>query len=520
MTVKFNNKNYKKNGRNGLSLRDLCFDIFQQYLKQNTQLNYIEVQNVFNEYHCNNNFVVLSQQDWEQKTNNLRNRYFEPIDYNSEKLYFTTQWGNNGGACDNINKIINFAQVQGYNIEILEDSVQSKSPAKNKNVNIKNIILYGAPGVGKTHNYKRLISMIEDCKSQQEIFSNISANKEVDDEYDNTFQNIKDDKRVEFVTFHQSYSYEDFIEGFRPTEKDTIELEDGIFKRLSINALNQIREVENKHITFEDAFDILRTQYIDEELEQLYTVRHNEILINNFQDRSMQVKSKDAKNWQYIKKSDLETVVHAILNNTVVKPVDIKKLNVKKDTISLAGYYFPIGTKIAEIIKENKIDVETEKNFYIVIDEINRGNISKIFGELITLIEEDKRDKYEVTLPYSKEKFKIPSNLYIIATMNSTDKSIATIDIALRRRFTFLKMKPNLELVENPEAKELMEKLNTYIQDKLGEDYMLGHSYFMGDDVDLKFIKEYKIKPLLEEYFYSDDKTPDEIIIEALEYKE
>ena len=100
--------------------------------------------------------------------------------------------------------------------------------------------------------------------------------------------------------------------------------------------------------------------------------------------------------------------------------------------------------------------------------------------------------------------------------MNSTDKSIATIDLALRRRFTFLKMKPNLELVENIEAKELMNKLNEYIGDKdnLGEDYMLGHSYFMNvkNNDDLNFIKEYKIKPLLEEYFYADDLKLDEVL--------
>jgi 5-methylcytosine-specific restriction protein B len=167
-----------------------------------------------------------------------------------------------------------------------------------------------------------------------------------------------------------------------------------------------------------------------------------------------------------------------------------------------------------KIGKEKKIEKVEEKNFYIVIDEINRGNISKIFGELITLIEEEKRNKYEITLPYSKEPFKVPSNLYIIATMNSTDKSIATIDIALRRRFTFLKMRPNLELVSDKKAKEFMQILNQYIAKKLGEDYMLGHSYFMGD-IDLDFVKEYKIKPLLEEYFYADEKSPDKIISAA-----
>ncbi len=270
-------------------------------------------------------------------------------------------------------------------------------------IQIKNIILYGAPGVGKTHNYQRIISMIENGDSEKDIFDTITNNEDKNKvELDrDIFQTIKNDKRVEFITFHQSYSYEDFIEGFRPTKKG-IKLKKGIFNIISKKALKQ-----------------------------------------------------------------------------------------------------------------------PTKNFYIVIDEINRGNISKIFGELITLIEEDKRDIYEVTLPYSKELFKIPSNLYIIATMNSTDKSIATIDIALRRRFTFLKMKPNLELVEDEEARNFMDKLNQYIEkSSLGEDYKLGHSYFMGKDIDLEFIKEYKIKPLLEEYFYAEDKTPDDIIKKALEYRE
>ncbi|OCL83096.1 5-methylcytosine-specific restriction enzyme B [Arcobacter porcinus] len=253
---------------------------------------------------------------------------------------------------------------------------------------IKNLMLYGAPGVGKTHNYKRLISMIENGENEKTIFDAISKN-EITNNFDNSiFETIKNEKRVEFVTFHQSYSYEDFIEGFRPQEDGSIKLEDGIFKKIC-----------------EDA---------------------------------------------------------------------------------------------------NK---EKQKNFYIVIDEINRGNISKIFGELITLIEEDKRDDYEVTLPYSKEKFKIPSNLYIIATMNSTDKSIAIIDIALRRRFTFLKMKPNLNLVKYENAQKLMEKLNKHISNAISEDYALGHSYFMKieDENNLEFVKEYKIKPLLEEYFYGDE---------------
>jgi len=107
---------------------------------------------------------------------------------------------------------------------------------EDKNIlNIKNIILYGAPGIGKTHNYQNLISMIEEGKSQKEIFDSISQNTKVSLN-DEIFQTIQDERRVEFVTFHQSYSYEDFIEGFRPNENGNIKLEDGIFKKLCDDA--------------------------------------------------------------------------------------------------------------------------------------------------------------------------------------------------------------------------------------------------------------------------------------------
>ena len=393
----------------------------------------------------------------------------------------------------------------------------NENSPKYHNLNIKNIILYGPPGVGKTHNYQKLISMIEEGKTQKEIFESISKN-EHSDQNSEIFKIIKDEKRVEFVTFHQSYSYEDFIEGFRPNEDGDIKLEDGIFKQLSNNAINQIKKVYNRTISFEDAFEILRMQYIANELKELQTVRGNKIVIGSFEEKFIQVKSENGANWFNIKKNDLETVTNGVVLKEIQKPTDVKKQNVKKDTIALAGYYFPIANKLVEIMSQNKVEEEQEKNFYIVIDEVNRGNISKIFGELITLIEEDKRDTYEVTLPYSKEKFKVPSNLYIIATMNSTDKSIATVDIALRRRFTFLKMAPKPELVMYLDARKVMEHINSYIGEKLNDDYRLGHSYFMKiqNDEDLEFVKEYKIKPLLEEYFYADEKNADDILKEAL----
>ena len=267
---------------------------------------------------------------------------------------------------------------------------EGQNPLPSPENKIKNILLYGSPGVGKTHNTKKLIGLIEDGESEKEIFETIK-NNELNDVVD--IDDIKD--RVKSITFHQSFGYEDFIEGFRPNENGDINLQDGVFKTICDDA-----------------------------------------------------------------------------------------------------------------------DNNRDSNYYLVIDEINRGNISKIFGELITLIEEDKRDTLEVTLPYSKKPFKIPSNLYIIGTMNSTDKSIALIDIALRRRFTFLKMEPNLDLVDNVKAKNIMKQLNEKITETLGVDYVLGHSYFMKieNDDDLDFVLEYKIKPLLEEYFYGDQQGLESIM--------
>jgi 5-methylcytosine-specific restriction protein B len=277
-----------------------------------------------------------------------------------------------------------FQSVLKRVLKIDKNITANKWEAKMINYKTKNTILYGVPGVGKTHNVKNIISMYESGINEKEIFAKIEKNIEFSDDVE-----LPND-RVEFITFHQSFAYEDFIEGFRPDDSGKIILQDGIFKNICD-------------------------------------------------------KARDDK----------------------------------------------------------------ENNYYLVIDEINRGNISKIFGELITLIEEDKREVFEVKLPYSKEPFSIPKNLFIIATMNSTDKSIALIDIALRRRFIFLKLKPNLELIKWEKARELLKKLN----ESLDSERVIGHSYFMDvtNQEDLEFVLRYKITPLLEEYFYGDENKLDEI---------
>lgn len=386
----------------------------------------------------------------------------------------------------------------------------------------KNIILYGAPGVGKTYNYKRLVSLMEEGKSEKEIFEIIEKNEIVSSEYDTTFSKIKDENRVEFITFHQSYSYEDFIEGFRPNENGNIDIDDGIFKSFveiaAKNMDNSKIDLKNDAINLDEL--ILKfTNYVQDSLDNKEEFKlDKKVTIEAINNKNAFLLGGSIKSPQRLALDIIQRDYENFRNKVITKYEDIKPTRESKSLYhGNARYYFMLYKKIYEFEKslkylEIKKHKEEQKNYYLVIDEINRGNISKIFGELITLIEEDKRDTYEVTLPYSKERFKIPSNLFIIATMNSTDKSIATIDIALRRRFTFLKMKPNAKLVENKEAKEFMEKANVYIREKLGEDYQLGHSYFMGNDIE--FVKKYKIKPLLEEYFYAEDKSVDEILEE------
>ena len=172
-----------------------------------------------------------------------------------------------------------------------------------------------------------------------------------------------------------------------------------------------------------------------------------------------------------------------------------------------------------KIVNQAKEDLDN--NYAIFIDEINRGNISSIFGELITLIEEDKRLDEEnyipVKLPYSGEDFGVPPNLYIFGTMNTADRSVEALDTALRRRFSFSEMNPKPKKLSDPNFKcdginleKMLESINLRIEKLLDKDYRIGHSYFMNIEnrrnplAELKVIFKNKILPLLQEYFYGD----------------
>ena len=168
-----------------------------------------------------------------------------------------------------------------------------------------------------------------------------------------------------------------------------------------------------------------------------------------------------------------------------------------------------IFKRIAEAAKEKK-----DKQFVLIIDEINRGNIAKIFGELITLIEDSRRlgadDETKVSLPYSNELFGVPNNLYLIGTMNTADRSIQLLDTALRRRFDFVEMMPKPEFisdnVEGVNCKRMLEEMNKRITTLLDREHQIGHTYLLGVDTmeKLSYAFQNKIFPLLQEYFFDD----------------
>lgn len=378
-------------------------------------------------------------------------------------------------------------------IEELNNCEQESSNDKNMSLNQ---ILYGPPGTGKTYNTIN--------KSLELIGESIEGKSR--NEVKDIFEKKVKEGQIVFTTFHQNMSYEDFIEGIKPITVDNkviYKIEKGIFKNLCIKA-SEKKTSKN--------FDESYSRFVEDVLAKgsivLETPIHKKkfkVIINSNETAVAIPETEKGTNMGVTKEMSKDYVING---------------NIKD--------WKPYTTAIGEYIKkEYHVDIEdtdnSNKNFVLIIDEINRGNVSKIFGELITLIEESKRtgrpEAITAILPYSKEEFSVPENVYILGTMNTADRSVEALDTALRRRFDFVEMMPKYDLIGEEDhekyflneifAFDILETINKRIEVLLGRDHLIGHSFFLldeGETIENKLkVAFYKnIIPLLQEYFYGD----------------
>ena len=356
-----------------------------------------------------------------------------------------------------------------------------------------NTILYGPPGTGKTYNtVLRAAEIIENRKI---------------DSYDEALEIFKANlhDQIEFITFHQNYSYEDFIQGLRPDiENDkelTFERKDGVFKVISDRALKNITSSEQPPVakkTFEETFNEFVNPLVEGEVEEIEVkMKKVSYFITAITNKSIEFRKTSGG------------TEHTLSISTLRKMYDAESV---LDIQGLSSYYSPLLDELLKIGRDSsgKKEIVQKKNYVIIIDEINRANISRVFGELITLIEPDKRSHgtipLETRLP-SGDPFIVPSNLFIIGTMNTADKSIALLDIALRRRFEFESMYPKYEIAgQEIYDVEILQKINEQIIKSKGHDFQIGHAYFMGENNDLVQRMNKKVIPLLLEYYMNDEK--------------
>ncbi|HEQ3581385.1 TPA: AAA family ATPase [Campylobacter coli] len=400
--------------------------------------------------------------------------------------------------------------------KIIKDGNMLKSTLLNQ-------ILYGSPGTGKTYHTidKALEILGENLKSRDE-------KKAKFDEY------VKNGQIV-FITFHQSYGYEEFVEGIKPMMSNgansrelKYEIKDGVFKDICNKALENY---ENSNLNTEELREKIKLREKVEKFlnrlletnEPISKTKGGNFFINSFNNNTIEIYSEDVERFDGIFKLSLSTFITLLKSNIEFNSaVEMFKKVFDRDYADRTHtYYFNLVNKFKEYEKQavlktedNKISSNSLNSYIIIIDEINRGNVSKIFGELITLIEPSKRigesEELKVTLPYSGKKFGVPKNVYILGTMNTADRSITSLDTALRRRFEFVEMIPDVSKLsdncEGVDLQKLLEAINTRIEYLLDREKTIGHAFFIGVEnlEDLKKVFQNKIIPLLQEYFYND----------------
>lgn len=445
----------------------------------------------------------------------------------------------------------------------------------------ENIILYGAPGTGKTYETKELAVRL--CGEP------VSRNRV---KLTDTYKKLIADGRIEFVTFHQSVSYEDFVEGLQPviasSEADEsssigfhLKVESGVFRRLADRATRNLMLSLNA-----GSISISKRQISRLSFDGRSDLDHNDIFDKSIKDECifLNIYDQEFGDKRYRELPDIRSYVGRVfgdsldsidINNRIVELdyfrncaeigdiVVVPKDETKFQAIGviIGEYKFvsdapdhlyhqrevkwcwvdkrgkpvdgifnrefsPVhsfhslsdsivdANEIERLINSHRFPIkEKEKNFVIIIDEINRANISKVFGELISLIEIDKRvgksNEIFATLPYSGDRFGVPKNLHIIGTMNSADRSTALIDTALRRRFSFRELlpKPNLlSTVDGIDLKKVLTIINERIEYLYDREHRIGHAYFMkcSSKKEIDDVMRYRIIPLLSDYFLDD----------------
>lgn len=397
----------------------------------------------------------------------------------------------------------------------------------------KNTILYGPPGTGKTYQTVNYAVAIIEGKSLKDIQA------ENHEEVLKRYQQYRQDGRIEFTTFHQSFGYEDFIEGIRPKFFDEneeeageiqYEITKGIFKAFCLKAQIPIADAKQSPYGFSDTPSVWKVslggtgghplrnycmqndcirigwdEYGETVTDETNYFVGGKYVLNAFLNRMQlgdivlscySARTIDAigvitgdpewlPNEDHYKRS---RKVNWLLKG---KKIDIEEFQLSRSLVQSTVYQ--LDTTAAEVIKVLEKNgfapttaVET-KPYVFIIDEINRGNISKIFGELITLIEPSKRlgqsEGLQVRLPYSQKLFGIPDNVYLLGTMNTADRSIAMLDIALRRRFSFVEIMPDSGVlygveVEGISISGLLTTLNRRIEVLFDREHTLGHAFF------------------------------------------
>ena len=431
-----------------------------------------------------------------------------------------------------------------------------------------NQILFGPPGTGKTYNtINKALEIINDEEEKNLDWSDRKAIKA-------QFEKRMNEEQIVFTTFHQSMSYEDFIEGIKPIEPKqegqavNYKVVDGIFKKACAMAAYNCYKLFTKSKTqpdkysFDDLYEafieFIKGQIIQQNPPTYKTLRGRDVEVKEINSNDSiiaRAKNSIANSSAPLTKENIQKLYDKF--KTIEEIEDLKQVQETVQVTPRITEFYAVFSGLKEfektykpdvdlIIENNAVEIldfdEIQKKFnagvykeaikrfgkeatpvVIIIDEINRGNVSQIFGELITLIEEDKRlgkdEAITLCLPYSKKEFGVPPNLYIIGTMNTADRSVEALDAALRRRFSFEEMLPNVSLIategklkningvlDKIDLPIVLKTINKRIEKLLDKDHQIGHSYFMSvTDIDtLKAAFQNKIIPLLQEYFFGD----------------